>query len=177
MRASRSGFTLIELLVTISIVAMLISMLTPAIGRAIAKAESVKCANNLSQVGIAVMNYAADHDNRFPQIESMPTNPVYPPDGGAGTMLAVLGPYGITEATLRCPADVKLHNYFKKEGSSYMWRPTVDDELTNAPKIYIPRRGEIVPPASRLALATDFEGATHGGHINAVFADGHVRMF
>jgi len=68
MRAARSGFTLVELLVTISIIVMLISLLTPAIGRAIAKAESVRCANNLSQVGIAVLNYAADNDNRFPQI-------------------------------------------------------------------------------------------------------------
>jgi prepilin-type N-terminal cleavage/methylation domain-containing protein/prepilin-type processing-associated H-X9-DG protein len=177
VKTHRSGFTLIELLVTISIIAMLATLLTPAIGRAIAKADSVRCANNLSQVGIAVMNYAADNDNRYPEIESMPTNPVYPSDSGAGTMLAVLGPYGITEAALRCPADVKLHNYFKKEGSSYMWRPTVDDELTTAPKIYTRRAGQIVPPASRLALATDFEGGTHHGHINAVFADGHVRMF
>jgi prepilin-type N-terminal cleavage/methylation domain-containing protein/prepilin-type processing-associated H-X9-DG protein len=175
-RRSRSAFTLIELLVTVSIIGMLAVLLSPALGRARAKAESVKCANNLRAIGSSVQLYATDNDNRFPVIEAMPTSPVYSGTDKAGTLLSVLGPYGVTDATLRCPADIAKENYYKKEGSSYMWRPMVDEELVTAPKIYIPRRGEIVPSLTRLPLAADFT-RVHGGHINCVFADGHVRIF
>ncbi|MDD5198259.1 MAG: type II secretion system protein [Terrimicrobiaceae bacterium] len=176
MRRPHAAFTLIELLVTIAIIGMLAVLLAPTLGRARAKAESVKCANNLRGIGAAVMLYTQDNDNRFPMIESMPTNPVYPPGSNAGTLLSVLAPYGVNDALLRCPADIAGKNYYKKEGASYMWRPLVDDELVTAPKIYSPRRGEIVPPLSRLPLAADYTNV-HRGHINCVFADGHVRTF
>lgn len=175
--ARAAGFTLIELLVTISIVALLIGLLVPNLGRIRDKADSVKCAANLRSIVAAAQLFAQDNDGRYPQIESMPSQPVYPAGAEAGTLLAVLGPYGITEASLRCPGDLRLRNpYFKKEGSSYMWRPMVDDELVNAPKIYHPRRGEITPSASRLALISDFV-PLHGGRLNVGFADGRVRMF
>jgi prepilin-type N-terminal cleavage/methylation domain-containing protein/prepilin-type processing-associated H-X9-DG protein len=176
MRSRRAAFTLIELLVTISIVAMLAVLLSPSLERVKAKASSMKCANNMRQIPIAVQNYAQDNGGRFPVIEPMPTSPVYSGSDSAGSLLEVLGPYGLTEASLKCPDDIAGPNYYAKEGSSYMWRPMVDDELVNSPKIYHPRRGEIVPPLSRLPLAADYLNV-HGGHINCVFADGHVRMF
>jgi prepilin-type N-terminal cleavage/methylation domain-containing protein/prepilin-type processing-associated H-X9-DG protein len=176
MRRSNSAFTLIELLVTISIIGMLAVLLAPTLRRATEKAVSVKCANNLAQIGTAVQLYATDHDNHFPAIESMPTSPVYTGDEKPGKMIDVLGPYGITDAVLRCPADLSGPNLYQKEGTSYMWRPIVDDELVSKPSIYFPRRGELVPPLSRIALAADFT-QVHGRHLNCVFADGHVRTF
>jgi len=176
-RHYRSAFTLIELLVTIAIVGMLAALLSPSLERIKSKALSMKCANNLRQIPIAVQNYSQDNGGRFPVIEPMPSHPVYSGDQKAGTLLEVLGPYGLTEASLRCPGDIAGPNYYKKEGSSYMWRPMVDDELVTAPKIYMPRRGEIVPPPSRLPLAADFSNSAHRGHINCAFADGRVRFF
>jgi prepilin-type N-terminal cleavage/methylation domain-containing protein/prepilin-type processing-associated H-X9-DG protein len=176
-RRSQSAFTLIELLVTIAIIGMLAALLAPSLDRVKSKATSLKCANNLRQIPIAVQGYSQDNNGRFPMIESMPSHPVYSADQQAGTLIEVLGPYGLTDASLRCPGDTAGLNYYKKEGSSYMWRPMVDDELVTAPKIYMPRRGEIVPPPSRLPLAADFSNSAHGGHLNCVFADGHVRFF
>lgn len=59
------GFTLIELLVVISIIAVLISILLPALTRARDSARKVQCASGIRQVILAQMSYAQDHDGWF----------------------------------------------------------------------------------------------------------------
>lgn len=65
-KVSVGGFTLVELLVVISIIAVLISLLLPAIGRARSGARLVQCQSNLRQLVNAVQLYTVANRNTFP---------------------------------------------------------------------------------------------------------------
>jgi len=62
----RRGFTLIELLVVISIIAVLASLIMPAIMNARAAARRVQCANNIKQLAAATMNFTTGSNGRLP---------------------------------------------------------------------------------------------------------------
>ncbi|MCD6521938.1 DUF1559 domain-containing protein [Candidatus Calescamantes bacterium] len=78
IRRHCGGFTLIELLVVIAIIAILAAILLPALHKAREKARQGVCMNNLKQIGVAFMMYAADHNSYLPPYVDNPSgNPTY----------------------------------------------------------------------------------------------------
>ncbi len=89
----RTGFTLIELLVVIAIIAILAGMLLPALARAKESGKRIACANDLRQLGMALIMYADDNEGFCPS----PTWPL--------AWTAKLFDYYNTEKILVCPSD------------------------------------------------------------------------
>ena len=90
-RRNSVAFTIIELMVVIAIIAILISMLLPALSAAREQAKATQCASNLRQLGAALTMYANSFGGRLPSWSGW--HP-YPPDPGSAQYIGI----GWTEA-------------------------------------------------------------------------------
>jgi prepilin-type N-terminal cleavage/methylation domain-containing protein/prepilin-type processing-associated H-X9-DG protein len=116
----RFGFTLAELLVVIGIIAVLVSLLMPAMGRARVSAVKVKCAAQLRDVGRAFQMYLNDSRGRLPDINPLPEQnpPVFP----GPKLWVAFDPYlSNTRTAWVCPADAAINtgDGFPADADSY----------------------------------------------------------
>jgi len=173
------AFTLIELLLTMTIIALLASLLIPAASSFMDRGRDLKCQQNLRELFLFISSAATDNDNRFPKIEIDIEKPVHGGDPTAKPLFETLQKYGCTEKHLQCPADLQGPNWYAKKKTSYMWQPVSEDEPVNSVTIYTPRSA-FAGKLSRVRLLQDWD-LVHGPEnpgmrrrMQVVYADGHV---
>ena len=115
-RGGAPGFTLIELLVVIAIIAVLASMLLPALARSRERSQRISCLSNLKQLGVAMRLYMDDNRDRFPYQRDLKNSlpggfrpwTTWPPsDPRTGWGPLVLQDYGARPPVWTCPAALK----------------------------------------------------------------------
>lgn len=116
----KKGFTLIELLVVIAIISILAAILFPVFARARENARRTSCASNLKQLGLAMMQYSQDYDEKL-----VPTALNYPlirPDGLAGSVALwphMLEPYVKSLQVFECPSSTRTYTGSQGGGLPY----------------------------------------------------------
>ena len=99
-RHTERGFTLIELLVVIAIIAILAAILFPVFAQAREKARSASCTSNLKQLGLGILMYKQDYDEKFPFGGWMP-----PGNIGSGEWQNTTQPYIKNKGVYYCPSS------------------------------------------------------------------------
>ena len=94
--SGRSGFTLIELLVVIAIIAILAAILFPVFARARENARRSSCQSNLKQIGLGILQYTQDYDERYPGRKM---------DSEFNSWRRVIYPYVKSTQIYQCPSN------------------------------------------------------------------------
>jgi prepilin-type N-terminal cleavage/methylation domain-containing protein/prepilin-type processing-associated H-X9-DG protein len=198
MRKSKYSFTLIELLVVIAIIAILASMLLPALAKARERAKAIECSGNQKQLGVMFALYADDH-NDFIDRKGY--------QGGRnrqwGSMLYIFN-YMKNSRSAFCPSNmrgVKLFeeitngNYYSSEIKSYAFPERLGDETGTGswaavcvknikkPSIYFyildginSNNGDPSYVIYPLNTSASIYVSSHNNQVcNCLFMDGHVN--
>ncbi len=106
-----TGFTLIELLVVIAIIGILAAILFPVFARARENARRTSCLSNTKQLGLGVLQYAQDYDEKLPSSYDLSG------DEARNWWGAMIQPYVKGTQLFYCPSD-SVHDYAKPDGFS-----------------------------------------------------------
>jgi len=181
----KKAFTLIELLIVIAIIAILAAILFPVFGRARENARRSSCQSNLKQIGMGILQYVQDNDERYPQrADAVNTwrTAIYPfvkstqlyscPSNKSNKLVSTADIAGIN-ASYSCNKNI-----FANPGNTgYAVSAFVAPSQLIAVSESFETNAEIVFGRANFGIESASQGlfAGHLGMSNYVFVDGHVK--
>jgi prepilin-type N-terminal cleavage/methylation domain-containing protein len=179
------GFTLVELLAVISIIAMLMGILMPALAATQRLARKTICKLNLHNCGLAFRIYLDDNKNVMPFAAYFPTLPsLEEQELNLKPIGTVLAKYIGDPKVLKCPADTYIpdeyHNtnstYFQEAGSSYQYNTGLGGIKLNGAQITFSCKGRSFTVLSRAVDVMRDYDSFHGeegqaGSVMYLYAD------
>lgn len=167
----KGGFTLIELLVVIAIIAILAAILFPVFGRARENARRTSCLFNVKQIGIGMMQYLQDNDERYMVV-------AHAGEEGATEdyhWFEPLQPYVKSEQLFRCPSLSESTSDFTPALGSLDERPETD-YLINAFFAHGTNQAQFQNIAEQISLAERGKGI-NGDDYHPFVEDGNPPEF
>jgi prepilin-type N-terminal cleavage/methylation domain-containing protein/prepilin-type processing-associated H-X9-DG protein len=197
----KRAFTLIELLVVITIIALLASLLLPALTAAKQRAWSIQCNSNLRQIGLGMTMYADEANGLFPESGgAIPWNIIFPATQNYSWMQQIFS-YVRNTNVYHCPANKLLplekqsaFNYFNGSRAAFVLMGThapVKSRLIRFPVAYV-LSGDTLDFDPSDADKDDYsqncvggldngwpweEWQAHAKGQNLLFADGHSKWY
>lgn len=145
----RPAFTLIEILIVVAIMAILAAILFPVFSRARENARRASCQSNLRQIGLGMLQYTQDYDERLPRNDS---------GSDLGTWVDVLQPYLKSEQIFLCPSDSTPYQMSAAGGSGRRTSYALNQIYSDNPSENLFEANDVGAAPTSLAAIEDVSG-------------------